>query len=63
MYSQPMDEGWKVSFVRKPLAHSWEQKLFANMDRKQKKKKSHMYMPRLCVIQVTFYFQNYREAG
>lgn len=31
MYSQPMDERWKVSFVRNPLVHSWEQKLFVNM--------------------------------
>lgn len=33
MYSQAMDEGWKVSFVRNPLVHSWEQKLFVNRDR------------------------------
>lgn len=33
MYSQPMDEEWKVSFVRNPLVHSWEQKLFVNMDK------------------------------
>lgn len=33
MYSQPMDERWKVSFVRNPLVHSWEQKLFVNMDK------------------------------
>lgn len=35
MYSQPMDEGWKISFIRKPLVHSKGQKLFVNTHKKK----------------------------